>query len=695
MPTTAKGIITTAIGTSNDYAAAITTQSDGKLVLAGYSFNGTNGDFALLRYSSNGALDSSFDNDGKVTTPINALDDIGYSIIIQPDGKLIASGYSNTNASITNNDFALARYNSNGSLDTSFGNNGKVTTAIGAGNDYAYSALLQTDGKIIQTGYSYTGANNDFALARYNNNGSLDTSFGNNGKVTTAIGLGNDYAYSAVLQNDGKIIAAGRSYNGANDDFSLVRYNNDGSLDTGFGNNGKVSTAIGNSFDYARFVTTQADGKLLAVGYSNNGINNDFALVRYNNDGSLDSSFGNAGKTTTDFSGFNDLAQSAIIQNDGKIVLAGYSNNGVNNDFALARYNSDGSLDTSFGNNGKVTTDINAGNDVAQAIIAVANGKLVVTGYSWNGTNDDVALVRYNNDGSLDSSFDGSAQINHTPTGTVSFNNPNPQIGQVLIASNTLVDIDGLGSITYTWQSNGINVATGNSYTVSTNDMGKTISVTASYIDALGYSETVASAPSNLVTAAKLVLNGTAGDDLLVGNTGNDVLNGNSGNDLLDGDVGNDTINGGDGNDLIHGDSGNDNLSGNNGNDLLYGGVGNDIINGGSGNDILRGGTGKDNFVFNSQLATTGIDTISDFKVIDDTIQLKNSVFTALIVKGVLNPANFIIGTTAVDTNDFIIYNNNTGALLYDADANGSTKMVQIAIIGSNLDVTNADFVVV
>jgi len=168
-----------------------------------------------------------------------------------------------------------------GSLDTTFNTTGKVTTAIGAINDSALAVAIQSDGKIVAAGYSYNGANYDFALVRYNTDGSLDTTFNTTGKVTTAIGASNDSAYVIAIQSDGKIVAAGYSDNGANDDFALVRYNTDGSLDTTFNTTGKVTTAIGASNDYAYAVAIQSDGKIVAAGYSYNGANDDFALVRY------------------------------------------------------------------------------------------------------------------------------------------------------------------------------------------------------------------------------------------------------------------------------------------------------------------------------------------------------------------------------------------------------------------------------
>ena len=163
------------------------------------------------------------------------------------------------------------RYNSDGSLDTSFGSGGVVTTAVGGSNDYVYALVQQADGKLVAAGYSDNGSNYDFALVRYNSDGSLDTSFGSGGVVTTGVGAAYDYAYALVQQADGKLVAAGRSNNGSNNDFALVRYNSDGSLDTSFGSGGVVTTGVGGSNDIAYALVQQGDGKLVAAGQSYNG----------------------------------------------------------------------------------------------------------------------------------------------------------------------------------------------------------------------------------------------------------------------------------------------------------------------------------------------------------------------------------------------------------------------------------------
>ncbi len=393
----AGGKVVTPIRNAEDLARGTVIQSDGKIIVVGGSSNGSNLDFAIARYNADGSLDNSFGTNGKVTTPIGSSDDEAFSAAIQTDGKIVVSGYSIGNDA----DFAVVRYNINGSLDTSFGSGGKVTTAASSVDDYAEGVALQADGKIVAAGLGKFGSNDDFLVARYNTNGSLDTSFGSGGIRHTAIGSSYDDADSVVIQPDGKIILAGYAAFGNQYDFGIVRYNTDGSEDASFGSGGVVSTGFGGSDDFADSIALQADGKIVVVGDTNNGSNRDFAAARYNTNGSLDTSFGTNGRVITPIGGGLDIARSVKIQSDGKIVAAGVSNNGSNDDFAVVRYTTNGTLDTNFGAGGKVTTAIGNSNDGGNAVALQTDGNIVVAGYSYNGANNDFAVVRYNADGNV------------------------------------------------------------------------------------------------------------------------------------------------------------------------------------------------------------------------------------------------------------------------------------------------------
>jgi len=228
--------------------------------------------------------------------------------------------------------------NAAGSLDLTFGSSGIVTTDIGNSYDYAQALALQSDGKIVAAGYARIGGTEDFAMARYLTTGTLDITFGNAGTVTTAIGSFTDEAYALGIQEDGKIVVAGRSNNGTNYDFAMARYLSDGTLDSTFGTAGTVTTAIGSGHDYVHTLGIQTDGKIVLAGEYYKDFNYYYTLARYFSDGTLDPSFGTGGIATTAIGNGFDYILALGIQTDGKIVAAGFALIGSYYDFALARY---------------------------------------------------------------------------------------------------------------------------------------------------------------------------------------------------------------------------------------------------------------------------------------------------------------------------------------------------------------------
>lgn len=396
------GKVITDLGSGEDRSNSVALQNDGKIVIAGYKYiSNSNYDFALVRYNSNGSLDSTFGSGGKIITSFGNADDRGRSIVIQSDEKIVIAGYSGSG---TNYDFALIRYLSDGTLDSSFGTGGKVTTDFGNSADRSNSMAIQSDGKLIVAGYSSNGTNTDFALARYNDDGTLDNSFSSVGKVSTDFGSNTDECTSVAIQSDGKIVAIGRSGSPANYDFALVRYNSDGIMDNSFGSGGKITTAIGTSWDVGFSIAIQNDGKILVAGESKIGNYVNFALVRYNSNGNLDNTFGNGGKVITDFgAATNAYGASVAIQTDSKIVVAGTNKNGIR-EFALVRYNSNGTLDNTFDSDGKITTAIGSSWNFCYSVVIQNDNKIVAAGYSNSGGSsyDDFTVARYNSDGSTD-----------------------------------------------------------------------------------------------------------------------------------------------------------------------------------------------------------------------------------------------------------------------------------------------------
>lgn len=328
------GIVKTDFSPYN-FGYGIALQSDGKILVAGTVFN----EFGLTRYNTDGSADTSFNGTGMVITTdfVNGTSggNSAYSVAMQSDGKIVAAGqYSDR---YNNHGFAVARYQTNGTLDTSFNGTGKANSGLALLEELGRSVAIQSDGKIVVAGYGWDGIpghSYDVIVRRYTTAGVRDSTF-NGGLVATNL-LGDDRGLSVALQSDGKILVGGETQGAGNKMFALLRYKTDGTLDTAFNGTGAVITPAGTGNASGQSVAVQRDGRILLAGYSIVGGSNDFSLVRYTTNGSLDTSFGSGGKVATNFGG-DDVASGMAIQDDGKILLAGtsYVSNG---DFAIARY---------------------------------------------------------------------------------------------------------------------------------------------------------------------------------------------------------------------------------------------------------------------------------------------------------------------------------------------------------------------
>ncbi|MDP6480553.1 MAG: delta-60 repeat domain-containing protein, partial [Acidimicrobiales bacterium] len=387
----ADGMVTTDIG-SADSGRAVAVQSDGKIVVVGYVLGGGTYDFAVLRYTSAGVLDTTFSGDGQVTIDIDSEHDLAYSVAIQADGKIVVggvSGYASANA-----EFGLARLTSAGELDTSFSTDGKLEVGFGFGDDISGSLAIQDDGRVVVAGYGHNGTDFDLAIARVTTAGALDTDFSGDGKVLVPVGAGHDYGYAVAVASDGDIVVAGSSHNGTDDDVAVVRLTTAGVLDTAFDSDGLVTTAIGGASDIGRGLAIAADGDIVVAGSSHNGANEDFAVVRYSAAGALDTLFDSDGKATFGVGPADDNGRGVAIQADGKILIVGESDNGANDDVAVLRLTAAGALDTGFSGDGSVTTGIGSADDVGYGVALASTGRIVVGGVS-RGVDDDFAVVAY------------------------------------------------------------------------------------------------------------------------------------------------------------------------------------------------------------------------------------------------------------------------------------------------------------
>jgi uncharacterized delta-60 repeat protein len=404
------GKVMTDFANSTDIANAVALQADGKIVVVGTTYinNDYSGeDFAIARYNPNGTLDATFGTNGKVTTDFPGLAAVASAVVVQPDGKILVAGGAFPQFTFAG-DFKVARYNPNGSLDTTFGSGGIVTTSFPGQGSYAFSLALQPDGKIIAAGTDFVNfssddsSNTDFALARYRPDGTPDSTFGSGGQITTDFDGFNDDVFSVLVQPDGKIVAVGSAKNPVNYyDFALVRYLATGAIDTTFGSAGRVRTDFGaHNFDQARAAVLQPDGKIVAAGFAisqNGGVQN-FAVARYGSNGVLDPAFGSGGKRQIDFGSCCQSANRVLLQDDGKIIVVGYPNTeSSDSDFLLARLSSNGTLDATFGGDGRVRTSFGDLNGGANGAVLQPDGKIVAVGFQATNTSKwaQFAMARY------------------------------------------------------------------------------------------------------------------------------------------------------------------------------------------------------------------------------------------------------------------------------------------------------------
>jgi uncharacterized delta-60 repeat protein len=388
----AGGKVVTDFGPGDDEASTVLVLPNKRIVAAGLAMSGSSYEFGLARYKRDGSLDPSFGTGGKVTTAIGAGSAI-LGVVLQPNNRIVAAGWSRASVSGPYVG-ALARYKPDGSLDTGFGTGGIVTTAY---YRRIVGIALQPDGSIV-----VAGGGGNFVLVRYKPDGSLDTSFGAGGVVTTSFLSANGaYASAVAIQPDGKILVAGKVYFGPpNYLFALARYTPNGKLDSSFGTGGLVTTSIGNSAE-ANALALQPDGKIVLSGDAGIGPKGYAALVRYDRNGALDTSFGSGGKVTTAFgTSISNSFAALALQLNRKIVAAGWTRASSTAPYmlALARYKRNGSLDARFGPGGKITTAF-VHSAYVDSLSLQADGKIVATGGTGlSNKNWAFALARYQGD---------------------------------------------------------------------------------------------------------------------------------------------------------------------------------------------------------------------------------------------------------------------------------------------------------
>jgi uncharacterized delta-60 repeat protein len=399
------GITVSPVTTTSDTAKANALQSDGRIVVAGdvsgFTNNiNTSSDFAIIRYTTSGSLDTTFGNGGSTYITFDLFDRV-LGMVVQNDDKIVVVG--ETAAAGGQSDIAVLRLNANGTIDTTFGPNqtGITRVDIFGGNDSGQSVALDRAGRIVIGGYATSNGRLVGAVVRLTAEGVFDSAFSEDGVQTYAIGTQADVATSVAINNDEQVLVAGNTVSNNTQVFHIIKFNPDGSLDTTFGGGGTgfATIAVGVGEDYARDIVWMPIGRIVVGGYTRQANNNfDFFAARFHSDGTRDTSFSTDGVATADFGTTQDLANSVAVQRDGRIVVAGATRAGSIGVFAMARWNVDGTLDPFFGTDGLVTQQVN-GVEAAGLDILVAPGDsqlLYVVG--WAGSTlatRDFVIMRF------------------------------------------------------------------------------------------------------------------------------------------------------------------------------------------------------------------------------------------------------------------------------------------------------------
>ena len=642
------------LGKADEFRTGV-VQTDGKIIGAGYAYlQGTFYENFVARLNTNGSADGAFGQGGKVVLTPGVFPGAIYASVLQSDGKLVVVGATDSFGN-TGQDFFVSRYNTDGSVDVTFGASGLVITDFYASTDIARAVAIQDDGKIVVAGQAFNsgGGSWNFAVARYNANGTLDTTFSTDGKADTDFAGTNDFAFGVAIQSNGRIVLGG--YTGiSGNDFAVVRYNTNGSPDNTFDGDGKANYDFGASTtEEAYAIAVDANQKIVLAGYRNTSstAGNDLALMRLNTNGSLDGSFGLGGRVTTDLSpgdGYGERASSLAILGSGKIVVGGWTNALGTQDMLAARYNTNGTLDNTFGVDGFTTADFGNTQDYASAVVVQPDGGIILAG-SVSGS--DFAVAKFNADGSADLRFGDAGRVRTDPFNQFNQVFTSVQVqrdGRILAAGytnspfgdNAIVIQRFLGDQAY---------LAGGKLTVRGENRADTIALTTSGANttvdingllftfstaAITSTDIFALAGNDVVTLGAGVkaarIDGGVGNDTLTGGQFNDSLFGDEGVDLLDGGLGNDSVSGGNGTDTVtyatravgvtvsldgvnnDGQVGEadvlnadlENITGGSGNDVLIGSATNNRLNGGDGNDTLDGGLGADNLIGGNGLDT-------------------------------------------------------------------------------------------
>jgi len=378
------GIVITEVSGYYDVPRKVISQQDGLILVAGESFDGTNSSFAVSRYSSSGVLDETYGNNGKATALITisgGSTSLG-GAVQQSDGKIILAGMGYNG---TDNDIVLVRFGTDGVLDSSFGVGGIYRSDVGT-NEGAYAIAIQEDGRILVAGFAENEIDHDsdFLIARYTTAGAPDPSFGTNGFVATP--FASDYGECRIavfnklaILNDGSIIAAGSAttiYQTTTENrLAIARYTSDGYVDTTFG----TPNLIVDVYGYLASDMVLQDNDRIIIATSNE-YNKEFSLIRFDQNGLIDLSFGSSGIALAAIGDYDSESSALALQNDGRIIVAGETYQDGKFVLTLAKFDTNGALDSTFGEGGSVLTTMTTANGYASSLAIQADGKILTAG---------------------------------------------------------------------------------------------------------------------------------------------------------------------------------------------------------------------------------------------------------------------------------------------------------------------------
>jgi uncharacterized delta-60 repeat protein len=397
------GVLDTTFGTSGKYSqlllqtdelfTSVVIRPDGRIVANGATIGGGSSNMIVAQFSSTGVFDTTFGTSGLYVDGQGERE-FGQSIGLQSNGSLILGGLNGY--SLGNPNAVVSRITSPGVLDTTFATAGFYKADIGGmgATDNVFSFLIDTSGNIFSGGMAASsGSTSDFFVQKFNSSGALVGGFGTAGTAKVIGNGGYSYTTKMALQTDGKILGVGKYFLGT-DNMRIFRLNTAGVLDTTFGTAGSIDLDNGGNVDFASTMALLPSGSIVAAGLTYNGATNDILMMKVTSSGALDTTFGTAGKVVGGFSASDVTINDMVVDSNGRIYLGGTYNSGANYDFVVFAYKSNGTLDTSFGVNGKLIIDFFGGNDGIQAMAMTSSGKIVAVGYANNGVNRQVAIAQ-------------------------------------------------------------------------------------------------------------------------------------------------------------------------------------------------------------------------------------------------------------------------------------------------------------